>query len=227
MDTTITIRTADDPPVELTAARSGTAKDGVQNSFDVDDPVELFQPFLRLLGVGTGAGDPFDEMGDLEWVSAARLADKYDSPLVRALCKGKYWELKATGQAPITRFFLLVDMDEPQMLKETALEVLPQILDKKGPASSIIARLAAPACPVNLDPDGIDTMLPVFDAAWHQAMSNSMARRFDVCPLSPFCAEAQMQMESAGLSCGQHTEFRLWLRGFEQRYRDSAPDFPL
>ncbi|BGP38893.1 hypothetical protein JCM10449v2_002831 [Rhodotorula kratochvilovae] len=142
MDSTITIRTADDPPVELTASRAvltagskvfadmlsmpqGGSDASSKDSFDVTETEKDFKPFLRLLNLAHEEGDPPKDIQDHLWPAIARLGDKYQAPLIESLAKSKYWEFKAKSSAPWPRFLLAAMMRNAKELREAALEVLP------------------------------------------------------------------------------------------------------
>lgn len=107
MDDLITLRTSDDPPVELKAARSvlvagskvfsnmlslpqstTTTQDG---AIDVAETQSELSPFLRLLNITHDEGKPLKELQVDDWPVVARLADKYDSAAVQGLALGMYW----------------------------------------------------------------------------------------------------------------------------------------
>mgnify|MGYP000061778969 CR=1 FL=1 len=106
MDGTITIRTSDDPPVELKASRLALAansrvfadmpslpavKDGSDSSIDVAETEAELSPFLHLLDISHDEGDPVKELAVEDWPVAARLADKYDAAGVKAIAAGIGW----------------------------------------------------------------------------------------------------------------------------------------
>lgn len=107
MDDTITLRTSDDPPVELNVSRavlavgskvfgdmlsipsgSSTAQDA---KFDLAETQRELEPFLRVLNISHDQGNPLEELKDGDWPVVARLADKYDSVTVRALVLCMCW----------------------------------------------------------------------------------------------------------------------------------------
>lgn len=105
MDDTITLRTSDDPPVELKAPRAvliaGSKvfadllalpqKPSADSSMDVAEIETELKPFLRLLGISHDEGHPLDELEAKDWPVVARLADKYDAKGVKGLAEGKCW----------------------------------------------------------------------------------------------------------------------------------------
>ncbi|BGP47021.1 hypothetical protein JCM10450v2_002873 [Rhodotorula kratochvilovae] len=107
MDDRITIRTSDDPRVELKASRAiliagsrvfadrlslpqGDSMRTTRASCDVAETEENFKPFLRLLNLVNEPGDPLEELRDEEWMAVVPLSDKYDSPPVRGYARAKY-----------------------------------------------------------------------------------------------------------------------------------------
>ncbi|GAA5848763.1 hypothetical protein JCM9279_002937 [Rhodotorula babjevae] len=112
MDDSITLRTSDDPPVELEVSRATLAVNSKvfadmlsspqgASSTSQDSPINLAEtqaelaPFLRLLNFAHDRGDPLKELEDKDWPVVARLADKYDSAPVRAVAIGKCWHWTA------------------------------------------------------------------------------------------------------------------------------------
>jgi len=107
MDDTITLRTSDDPPVELNVSRavlavgskvfgdmlsipSGSSA-GQEAKVDLAEKEHEIKRFLRLLNLAREQGDPLNELEDQDWPVVAKLADKYDSPTIRAVALCKCW----------------------------------------------------------------------------------------------------------------------------------------
>lgn len=107
MDDTVTLRTSDNPPVEIKASRAvlavnskvfadmlsvpqstTTAKHG---AIDVAEHKIEIMPFLRLLNLAHEQGEALQELEDKDWPVVAKLADKYDSAPVRAFALGQCW----------------------------------------------------------------------------------------------------------------------------------------
>ncbi|BGP38913.1 hypothetical protein JCM10449v2_002851 [Rhodotorula kratochvilovae] len=138
MDDRITIRTSDDPRVELKASRAiliagsrvfadrlslpqGDSMRTTRASCDVAETEENFKPFLRLLNLVNEPGDPLEELRDEEWMAVVPLSDKYDSPPVRGYARAKYWRLKE--QVPRNAALLLLlatTMHHAKELKDAA-----------------------------------------------------------------------------------------------------------
>ncbi|GAA5945196.1 hypothetical protein JCM3775_003693 [Rhodotorula graminis] len=118
MDDTVTIRTADDPPVELKPSRvvlmAGSrvfadmfslprvpakrkGAPAVADAFDVAEKRDELELFLKLLNIAHEKEDPVAEMLSLDWPVVARLADKYDAAGVKALALGRCWQWQAQG----------------------------------------------------------------------------------------------------------------------------------
>ena len=118
MDDTVTIRTSDDPPVRLEASRAvlaanskvfadmlsvpqstTTAKHG---AIDVAEHKIEIMPFLRLLNLAHEQGEALQELEDKDWPVVAKLADKYDSAVAKAMALAKCWSVlsaKLTARA--------------------------------------------------------------------------------------------------------------------------------
>ncbi|GAA6050011.1 hypothetical protein JCM3770_001912 [Rhodotorula araucariae] len=140
MDDLITICTADDPPVKLTASRAvlvanskvfadmlsmprcasaGASKD----TFDVAENADEIKPFIRLLNLTHEEGDPLKELTAEEWFSVVQLSDKYDSPSVCAYANAKYWRARATeirDRDTALEFTLATTLNDPTELKDAA-----------------------------------------------------------------------------------------------------------
>lgn len=108
MDSTITICTGGNygqARTELRASRTVLAanskvfadilslptKAGCSASIDVSETLSEFDPFLRLLSICHGHGDPFERLRLEDWPVVALLADKYDSATVRGFALGMCW----------------------------------------------------------------------------------------------------------------------------------------
>lgn len=70
--------------------------------FDVEETAAHFKPFLRILNMSHDEGDPLDELEPDDWPVVAKLADKYDSAVAKAMALAKGWSVlsaKLTARA--------------------------------------------------------------------------------------------------------------------------------
>ncbi|GAA5936092.1 hypothetical protein JCM3775_003578 [Rhodotorula graminis] len=161
MDDTITLRTSDDPPVELKAARAvltsgskvfsdmfslpqGASSTSQGTSIDVAEKEAEIKPFLRLLNLSHEEGDPFKELDVNDWPVVAKLADKYDSATVRAivLCKCWSWSTPATNAIYCkSGFVAAAELGQPHLAKVFMLRVM-LVYPETGYADTLKGRQA-------------------------------------------------------------------------------------
>ncbi|GAA5848823.1 hypothetical protein JCM9279_002956 [Rhodotorula babjevae] len=120
MESTVTLRTSDDPPVEIRVPRTVLAVNSKMFSDmlsipqstldDHHDGVDLAEkhdelvPFLRLLNVSHEVGNPLDDLKPYEWPGVARLADKYDLAAVRGFAMAAYWKWRCEDQEHVAAY---------------------------------------------------------------------------------------------------------------------------
>ncbi|BGP47103.1 hypothetical protein JCM10450v2_002955 [Rhodotorula kratochvilovae] len=132
MADTLTILTADDPPVSLTPSRIVLAANSkvfadmlsLPSSGTNDQPITMaekkadFEPFLRAL-----AGEEVS-LQPVQWETFARLGDKYDAFVVKHVVEKRIWELEAKDEEHLHRFALATLVGNNQLLERTALRAL-------------------------------------------------------------------------------------------------------
>ncbi|KAJ8294439.1 hypothetical protein OF846_002289 [Rhodotorula toruloides] len=106
MSDSVLLVTSDDPPVNLTASRTTlTVQSRVfrdllaMPSSASSEPAQLMlaeteaeiQPFLSVLSGEEGDDASWCKLDDAGWLSLAKLADKYDSPIVRHVVRIQVW----------------------------------------------------------------------------------------------------------------------------------------
>ncbi|GAA5936048.1 hypothetical protein JCM3775_003566 [Rhodotorula graminis] len=140
MDDLITLRTSDDPPVELKAARSvlvagskvfsdmlslpqrtTTSEDG---AIDVAETDSELSPFLRLLNLSHDEGNPLEELKVDDWPVVARLADKYDSATVKGLALGMYWKWRSADSEHVASYRTAAALSDKTLAKFSLFRLL-------------------------------------------------------------------------------------------------------
>ncbi|GAA5901848.1 hypothetical protein JCM6882_008688 [Rhodosporidiobolus microsporus] len=134
MSEQVTLLTANDPPVTLTASRPTLTVNSrvfaellsLPSSAEQDpltvaaaETAEEFGPFLKVL-----EGAEKLEFTQSEWETLARLGDKYDSFVVRHCVGEQAWSLEATSSSPLHAFTLATYLNNDDLLKRSALRVL-------------------------------------------------------------------------------------------------------
>ncbi|GAA5893842.1 hypothetical protein JCM8208_001258 [Rhodotorula glutinis] len=140
MDDLVTLRTSDDPPVELKSARSvlvagskvfsdmlslpqGSAT-GKEGAIDVAETQSELSPFLRLLNLSHYEGNPLEELKVDDWPVLARLADKYDSATVKALALGTYWKWRGEDCERVAAFQTAAALGDKKLATFSLLRLL-------------------------------------------------------------------------------------------------------
>ncbi|BGP12151.1 hypothetical protein JCM10213_004716 [Rhodosporidiobolus nylandii] len=160
MSDTITLVTADKPPVSLVASRvhlvanskvfadmvalpSSSSQDSAVN---VAESEKEIKPFLAVLaGEGGKKGGELEKLDEIGWETLARLGDKYDSPAVLSRVETRFWQLEADGRpSPLHSFTLATFLNSRDLLKRTALRALTALDGKQrfGAKSEWKERLA-------------------------------------------------------------------------------------
>ncbi|BGP38906.1 hypothetical protein JCM10449v2_002844 [Rhodotorula kratochvilovae] len=254
MDDLITIRTSDDPPVELEASRAiliagsrvfadmlslpqGGEMGAGRATCDIAETEETFKPFLRLLNLVNEPGDPLEELCDLEWLSAVTLSDKYDSPAVRGYAKGTYWRWKEGIPDGTAKFVLATTLDDAKELKEAAFDALhPSITDIRPfslltPvwADRLMLKEHALQRVVHDPPDfdcskTCDCNLADMRIVWYSSAFDALKHDFTSRPGFPFQQRMQGALSEAAFCPEHREEFDALAENFEWAYRDTAPD---
>ncbi|BGP38912.1 hypothetical protein JCM10449v2_002850 [Rhodotorula kratochvilovae] len=269
MDTTITIRTADDPPVELSASRAvlaagskvfadmlslpqGDSDSDLNDSIDIYETKKEFAPFLRLLSLAHDeGGNPLKALKIMEWPVAARLADKYDAEGVRAFALCKYWENQPfTGNTLriVSSFEIAVALRRAAMVKAPAFLLLArahdkrvvQMMDEMAPQFAQwkkLLKLHAFECSVQAPPridecpmhgrNGSTCSRLSTKQLWITGVHDSMAYWRDSAADSPFNSQLGKAIRASTLCTKHQARLQRQVKVFEQRYRDTAPEFPL
>ncbi|GAA5974792.1 hypothetical protein JCM5350_001295 [Sporobolomyces pararoseus] len=141
-DDKVTFRTSDDPPAEITAskimliANSTVFRDmfslpnstSGSESIDIAETEEDFQLFLDAMGndetLVTGKLEGGSEIHKARWMALARLADKYDSVIVRRLVREKIREEAGKPGADGLGFVLAVNLNEKELITISAPRAL-------------------------------------------------------------------------------------------------------
>ncbi|BGP46988.1 hypothetical protein JCM10450v2_002840 [Rhodotorula kratochvilovae] len=144
MDSTITIRTADDLPVKVIVPRAiliagskvfadmlslpqGSTGGAGEDSFDVTETEKDLKPFLRLLNLAHEDGDPVEELQVGDWPIVARLADKYDAAGVLIFVMWKYREFcqfKGDPSRLASAFGMAVSLNRKDLAQDPAFHAL-------------------------------------------------------------------------------------------------------
>ncbi|GAA5848731.1 hypothetical protein JCM9279_002926 [Rhodotorula babjevae] len=256
MDDTVTIRTADDPPVELKASRvvlmAGSKV--FADIFDVAETEDELEPFLKLLNIAHEDEDPLAQMCSADWPVVARLAEKYDSAGVKALAVGRCWQWQASAPGPLdavsafltaralkeqkftTRFlYNAIDKVTGDELALTLADCEPDFTQwvKKMYAHAIRFLLQKPPSwtPPRCSRTACGQL--AFTAAWLEGMRQAI----NVWPHTrTACAHVRqvgspfsksLNEQADGFCQSCRPDFQLHARTIDAHYRLDAPDFPL
>ncbi|BGP47104.1 hypothetical protein JCM10450v2_002956 [Rhodotorula kratochvilovae] len=139
MSDTLSILTADDPPVPLAAPRLVLAANSkvfahmlsLPATGTNDQPITVagtkadFEPFLRAL-----EGEEVN-LSSLQWETFAQLGDKYDAFVVKHMVEKRIWELEAKQIEHLHSFTLATIVGNKELLDRTALRAL-RVKDRKS-----------------------------------------------------------------------------------------------
>jgi len=101
MDALVTIRTTENPPVELDVSRAVLCvgskvlaellAESSTTSMVLNETAAHLKPFLRLLNMSHDEGDPIGELEPEDWPVVARLAKRYKSRSVSVAALAMCW----------------------------------------------------------------------------------------------------------------------------------------
>ncbi|GAA5893793.1 hypothetical protein JCM8208_001246 [Rhodotorula glutinis] len=243
MDDTITIRTSDDPPVELKAARAvlvagskvfadmlslpqGASPASLDAYTDVSESADEFRPFLRLLNIAHEEHDPLEDMTAATWLAMVKLADKYDSAGVHTLTS----KLEEQSVESVATLKLALALGNQDLIKKLVFRLL-----LCGRVNCLDMAIQGHEAQLN------DEAGPYFEnctknckrarvSAWKSAVAQGLQNWSTRHLASPFLVvyRSTYQQQHRRKPCATHRiksdeEVRSW----EQMLRDNAPDFPL
>ncbi|BGO90571.1 hypothetical protein NBRC10512_005291 [Rhodotorula toruloides] len=146
MSDSVLLVTSDDPPVNLTASRTTlTVQSRVfrdllaMPSSASSEPAQLMlaeteaeiQPFLSVLSGEEGDDASWCKLDDAGWLSLAKLADKYDSPIVRHVVRIQVWRRIDEAGDSFPALSLATHVGPASVIKAAALSALAHGWNKK------------------------------------------------------------------------------------------------
>ncbi|BGP38880.1 hypothetical protein JCM10449v2_002818 [Rhodotorula kratochvilovae] len=237
MDSTITIRTADDPPVELIVPRAILIAGS-----------KVFADMLSLPQGSTGGagedsfddGDPVEELQVEDWPIVARLADKYDAAGVVLLVLWKYQEFcqfKGDPSLIASAFGMAVSLnrkDPAFNALEWGLYESDDLLGEWEPQFKYwLLRLKLHAFEYSVQDARVTHDFADCDCKkspevyWRQGMRPAMKDWRASTVARPFVEHLWDQCRDSEMCNNHQMEFMRAAQNVEKEYRDTMPDFPL